>query len=162
MILLGEVRDRETALAAVEAALTGHLILTTVHSGDPAETVVRFLEMGIPPYQLTSALTLVCSQRLLRKKCKKCRQTAATPCDSCFGTGYAGRTAVAQIAHIQEIVRSMILRKAPAAELRAALKTQGPDLIERAAALIASDITDEDEIARVLGVGPAVDAVRVI
>ena len=162
VILLGEVRDRETALAAIEAALTGHLILTTVHSGDPAETVVRFLEMGIPPYQLTSALTLVCSQRLLRQKCKKCRQTAATSCDSCFGTGYAGRTAVAQIAHMQEIVRSMILRKAPAAELRAALKTQGPNLIERAAALVACGVTDEDEIARVLGVGPAVDAVRVI
>ncbi len=160
VILLGEVRDRETASAAIEAALTGHLILTTVHSGDPAETVVRFLEMGIPPYQLTSALTLVCTQRLLRKKCGKCRQTSATSCDKCFGTGYAGRTAVAQLAHMQEIVRSMILRKAPAAELRLALKMQGPNLIERAGALVGGGVTDEDEVARVLGVGPAVDAMR--
>ena len=73
---------------------------------------------------------------------------------------YAGRTAVAQLAHMQEIVRSMILRKAPASELRVALKTQGPNLTERAAALVGCGITDEDEVARVLGVGPAVDAMR--
>jgi len=162
VILLGEVRDRATAVAAVEAALTGHLILTTVHSGDPAETIVRFLEMGIPPYQLTSALTLVCSQRLLRKNCTKCAPGTATSCDACLGTGYAGRTAVAQIVEIQEIVRSMILRKAPASELRTALETQGPNLIERAAALVADEVTDEDEVARVLGAGPPVDAVRAV
>jgi len=160
VILLGEVRDRETAMAAIEAALTGHLILTTVHSGDPAETIVRFLEMGIPPYQLTSALTLVCTQRLLRKRCALCRRTSATSCDACFGTGYAGRTAVAQVAEMQEIVRSMVLRKAPAAELRVALRAQGPNLTERAGILVACGITDENEVARVLGVGPAVDAVR--
>jgi len=161
VILLGEVRDRETALAAVEAALTGHLILTTVHSGDPAETVVRFLEMGIPPYQLTTALTLVCTQRLLRKTCGRCGEARSPGCESCLGTGYSGRTAVAQIAHMQEIVRSMILRKAPAAELRVALKTQGPNLVERAHALVLQGMTDEQEVARVLGVGPAVDRVRV-
>lgn len=155
VILLGEVRDRQTASVAVEAALTGHLILTTVHSGDPAETIVRFLEMGIPSYQLTSALTLVCSQRLLRMRCRRCRDLAIRGCEACLGTGYAGRTAIAQMAQLDEKVRTLVLAHSPASGLREELKRQGPDLSERAAALTASGATDEDEVARVLGCRPS-------
>jgi type II secretory ATPase GspE/PulE/Tfp pilus assembly ATPase PilB-like protein len=151
VLLLGEVRDRPTASVAVEAAFTGHLILTTVHSGDPAETIVRFLEMGIPSYQLTSALTLVCSQRLLRKTCRACTGASSGDCPACLGTGYAGRTAIAQIVEVDEPTRTSILRHLPASELREALRTQGSDLAECAAALVADGVTDEEEVARVVG-----------
>ena len=154
VILIGEVRDRQTASVAIEAALTGHLILTTVHSGDPADTIIRFLEMGIPSYQLTSVLTLVCSQRLLRKTCRRCMKELPRGCDACFGTGYAGRTAIAQTVQVSERGRELILKHAPASELREELGKQGPDLIGRAAALTAGLVTDEDEVGRVLGVGP--------
>jgi type II secretory ATPase GspE/PulE/Tfp pilus assembly ATPase PilB-like protein len=155
VILLGEVRDRQTASVAIEAALTGHLILTTVHSGDPAETIVRFLEMGIPSYQLTSALTLVCSQRLLRKTCQGCSEAATRGCEACLETGYAGRTAIAQTVQVDERTRELILKHVPASELRKELKKQGPDLNDRAAALAKSGTTDEDEVARVLGRRPS-------
>lgn len=151
VILLGEVRDRQTASIAVEAALTGHLVLTTVHSGDPAETVVRFLEMGVPPYQLTSALTLVCSQRLLRKICTACGGSSAAPCEACMSTGYLGRIAIAETAHIDEALRGLILETAQAARLRAELRNHGPTLYDQAAALAARGVTDEREIQRVLG-----------
>ncbi len=151
VILLGEVRDSRTAGVAVESALTGHLILTTVHSGDPAETIVRFLEMGIAPYQLVSTLTVVCSQRLLRKRCGDCAGAASKECSSCLGSGYAGRTAIAQIIRIDEPTRALILRNPPAPQLRQALARQGPDFSARAAGLVERRITDEREVARVVG-----------
>lgn len=151
VLLLGEVRDRKTASLAIEAALTGHLILTSVHSGYPAETIVRFLEMGIPPYQLVSALTLVCTQRLVRQICSKCRTATAASCPRCSGSGYAGRTAVAHVVRIDEDARAKILEQATASQLRAALSLQGPDLFARAAALVEKGITTEDEIRRVIG-----------
>lgn len=151
VILLGEVRDRRTAGIAFEAALTGHLILSTVHSGDPAETIVRFLEMDIPPYQLTSTLTLVCAQRLVRKVCVRCRRARGGGCEACHGTGYAGRTAVAQIVEVDEPTRALILRQAQASALREALKAQGADLRDRAAVLAADGVTDAEEVARVFG-----------
>lgn len=151
VLLLGEVRDSQTASLAIEAALTGHLILTSVHSGYPAETIVRFLEMGIPPYQLVSALTLVCAQRLVRELCSTCDRTHAESCSRCLGTGYAGRTAVAHVVRIDEEARALILQRATASQLRAALAVQGPDLRARAADLVAAGITDEDEIRRVIG-----------
>jgi len=151
VILLGEVRDSRTAAIVIEAALTGHLILTTVHSGDPAETVVRFLEMGIASYQLVSAITVVCSQRLLRKTCSVCAGSSAGDCSRCLGTGYAGRTAVAQAIRIDEPTRALILHHPTVSDLREALKEQGPDLNERAAALVTRHVTDEAEVARVVG-----------
>ena len=151
VLLLGEVRDSKTASLAIEAALTGHLILTSVHGGYPAETIVRFLEMGIPPYQLVSALTLVCTQRLVRELCSTCGRTGKESCPRCLGTGYAGRTAVANVVRIDEDARAMILQRATAPQLRAALAAQGPDLRARAADLVTGGITNEDEIRRVIG-----------
>ena len=151
VVLVGEVRDSRTAGIAIEAALTGHLILTTVHSGDPAETVVRFLEMGVASYQLVSAITVVCSQRLLRKTCSDCAGASAGDCPGCLGTGYAGRTAIAQAIRIDEPTRALILRHPTVSDLRKALKNQGPDLCECAAALVTQHVTDEAEVARVVG-----------
>ena len=154
VILLGEVRDSHTAGVAVEAALTGHLILTTVHSGDPAETVVRFLEMGIAPYQLVSALTVVCAQRLLRLTCPECGGVPREDCPACLGTGYSGRTAAAQAVRIDEPTRALILRHPTATELRERWREQGPGLPDRAADLVARGVTDEAEVARVIGTAP--------
>lgn len=153
VLLLGEVRDARTAEVAVEAALTGHLILTTVHSGAPAETIVRFLEMGIAPYQLVSTLTVVCSQRLFRKTCRDCRGKPSKICPACQNTGYAGRTAIAQVVRLDESLRSLVLERSSAGRLRDALKQQGPGLSDRAASLVTQQVTDEAELTRVVGTG---------
>lgn len=152
VILLGEVRDRQTAMLAIEAALTGHLVFTTVHSGDPAETIVRFLEMGIPPYQLTSALTLVCAQRLIRLRCRQCGAAKERGCPACLSTGYAGRTAIAQVAALDDETRSLVIGQATASQLRAAFAKREPDLAARAAVLADRGVTDAEEVGRVLGV----------
>ncbi|MHC5110993.1 MAG: GspE/PulE family protein [Planctomycetota bacterium] len=154
VILLGEVRDRPTAMAAVEAALTGHLILTTVHSGEPAETVVRFLEMGIPAYQLTSVLSVICSQRLLRRICTTCRRDSATDddCVTCLGTGYSGRTAIAQVIRIDESAQEGILANERASQLRIRFQRQSPDLLCRAEEACRVGISDSKEVERVLGI----------
>ncbi len=151
VLLIGEVRDARTAALAVEAALTGHLILTTVHSGDPAEAIVRFLEMGIPAYQLVSTLTVVCSLRLVRKRCGACGGASPSECTGCLGTGYAGRTAVAWTAALDEAVRQLVLQHPTASQLRAMFKRQGPDLADSAEGLVSRGITDRQEVARVLG-----------
>jgi type II secretory ATPase GspE/PulE/Tfp pilus assembly ATPase PilB-like protein len=140
VILLGEIRDAATAAVAVEASLTGHLILTTMHSGDPAEAVVRLLEMGIPAYQLVSSVSLVCSQRLLRR-----RGPGDTDHDA-----YAGRVACAQIVRIDETVRGQIMSHASVSSLRETFAAQGPDLYARACNLVDNGVTEMTEVERVL------------
>ena len=147
VLMLGEIRDAETANVVVEAALTGHLILSTVHSGDPAETIVRMLEMGVPPYQLVSALTLVCSQRLLRRRCS---EGAESDCPKCNGTGYFGRVAVASLMTIDEEIRSLILERPPTSRLRAVIGKKSKAMSSYVAALVADGVTDENEVRRVL------------
>ena len=149
VLLIGEIRDAETAHIVVEAALTGHLILSTLHSGDPAEAVVRLLEMGIAPYQLVGALEVVCSQRLLRTVCESCGGQGE--CESCAGTGYRGRTACGQIAAMDEPLREAILARTPAGRLRQLLAQQGPDLAADARRLIGLGRTTADEAQRLLG-----------
>ncbi len=140
VILLGEIRDAATAAVAIEASLTGHLILTTMHSGDPAQAVVRLLEMGVPAYQVVSSVAVVCSQRLLRR-----RQ------DGGAGGDYAGRVACAEIVRIDEPARALILSHASASSLREVLAAQGPGLYERACGLADAGVTDMTEVQRVLG-----------
>ena len=155
VLLIGEIRDARTATAAVEAALTGHLVLTTMHSGDPAEAILRLLEMGIPPYQLVSAVTVVCSQRLLRRRIDKDdiepSPAAATP-HPAAETGYRGRIACGQVVAIDEALRRLVLDRPSASQLRSAMKKQQPDLQSAAAKLVARGATDAEEVRRVLGV----------
>lgn len=159
VLLVGEVRDAQTADIVVEASLTGHLLLTTMHSGDPAEAVVRLLEMGIPSYQIVSTLTLVCSQRLVRTLCLDCRRKtdqADEPytrvgCEACHETGYRGRTACGQILRLDESVRKGVLDHATAGELRRIGESQGPSLLDDAARLVREGLTDADEVQRVIG-----------
>lgn len=128
VLLIGEIRDRQTAAIAVEAALTGHLVLTSFHSGNTTDAIVRLLEMGIPPYQLTSALRLVVCQRLLRTVCADCgnalRTDDAAPCESCLGLGYRGRIACAEAIRVDAALRSAILERSDADHLRRIIRDQ--------------------------------------
>ena len=149
VLLVGEIRDAETAHIVVEAALTGHLIMSTLHSGDPAEALVRLLEMGIAPYQLAGALTLVCTQRLLRTVCPTCRGQGS--CDACLSSGYLGRTACGQVAEMDDRLRRAVLERRPAGELRRLIGELGPDLAADARRLVDGGRTTLDEVRRVLG-----------
>lgn len=128
VLLIGEVRDAETAKIAVEAALTGHLILSTMHSGYATDAIVRLLEMGIAPYELTSTLKMVICQRLLRTVCRVCggkgvedASCDAPQCSHCLGSGYRGRTACAEYATISPELRDAILAKADSERLEACI-----------------------------------------
>jgi type II secretory ATPase GspE/PulE/Tfp pilus assembly ATPase PilB-like protein len=147
VLLVGEIRDAETARVAIEAALTGHLVLTTMHSGDPAEALVRLMEMGAAPYQIVSAVTVVLAQRLLRKLCNECRGAG---CDGCVH-GYSGRTACGQMAIIDEGLRALVLERVAASRLRRYLAEAGPDLNRDAQRKVDAKITDRSEVLRVLG-----------
>jgi type II secretory ATPase GspE/PulE/Tfp pilus assembly ATPase PilB-like protein len=149
VLLVGEIRDAETAHVVVEASLTGHLIMSTMHSGDPAEAVVRLLEMGIAPYQLVGALTVACSQRLLRLVCPSCGGKG--DCEQCSGTGYQGRVACGQVAVMGEALKQAVLERRPASELRQLLARRWPDLVADAGRLVNERRTTEQEVLRVLG-----------
>jgi type IV pilus assembly protein PilB len=147
VILVGEIRDFETAQIAIEAALTGHLVLSTLHTNDAASAVTRLIEMGVEPYLVASAIVGVGAQRLIRKICSGCKtaQTAEGPflsemqelglqpnqffrgtgCLTCRKTGYLGRTAIHEIMTINDEIHAMILDSASARTIRAAAVQSG-------------------------------------
>ncbi len=149
VLFVGEIRDAESAHIVVEAALTGHLVLSTLHSGNPAETIARLIEMGIAPYQLTSTLRLIHSQRLLRKTCRDCNGKG---CERCITTGYRNRTACAQAVEMNDTLRQQIIEHAPTSRLRTLIDKNNPNLHECAGSLVESGKTTLDEVRRVLGV----------
>jgi len=130
IILVGEIRDKETAEIAIEAALTGHLMLSTLHTNDAPSTVTRFIEMGIEPFMVSSSLVLVCAQRLLRRLCKECKEGGEPNkderlllgidsdtkvilhrpkgCPACNGTGYKGRVGIHEILVPDDAMRKAI------------------------------------------------------
>jgi type IV pilus assembly protein PilB len=142
IILVGEIRDFETAEIAVKAALTGHLVLSTLHTNDAPSTVNRLMNMGIEPFLVASSLNLVCAQRLVRRICKQCAESHPTPaaalvqagysaedaktvvprrgkgCDRCNNTGYKGRVGLYEVMEITEDLRELILVGASSLELR--------------------------------------------
>jgi len=139
VLMLGEIRDSATAPIAVQAALSGHRLVSTLHAGDPAGAIGRLLEMGLEPCQITSALVGIVSMRLLRR---------------CNGPGeYKGRVPVAQMAHLDETLRRTILTAPDADSLRRALENQDGyrSLRDEAATLVDQGVTDADEVRRVLG-----------
>jgi general secretion pathway protein E len=151
ILMIGEVRDADTARIVVEAALTGHLLLTSLHSGSPAEALVRLREMGVPPYQLTSTIQALLAQRLLRTLCPACgRAPPRATCATCLGTGYAGRTAIGHLVTMTPKLRSAVLAGADVAEI------DRPDICPGglradAARIVAAGRTTPEEIERVLG-----------
>jgi type IV pilus assembly protein PilB len=149
VILVGEIRDGETAAIAVKAALTGHLVLSTLHTNDAPSTVSRLVNMGVESFLVASSVNLVCAQRLVRRICDHCKTEDMTPpealieagfaathvgtfqvwrgrgCDRCAGTGYRGRVGLFEVMASSEALRSLILDGAPVSELRRQAVTEG-------------------------------------
>lgn len=153
LILVGEIRDRETAKAVVQAGLTGHLVFSTVHARDAVGVVPRMLELGVESYQLSAALIGVLHQRLIRVLCKNCATDAeAVGCDECLGSGYLGRVAIPEVLSVDETLREMILQRARLHEMREHALSNGMiSLKESAAKRVDSGLTSRAEIERVLG-----------
>ena len=130
VIMIGEIRDLETAQIAVQASLTGHLVLATLHTNDAAAAVTRLLDMGIEPFLLSSSLLGVMAQRLVRKLCEHCKQPdgqywKAVGCDKCGHTGYHGRVGVYELLETTDHIRAQIHNRASEAEIRAAAQAHG-------------------------------------
>jgi type II secretory ATPase GspE/PulE/Tfp pilus assembly ATPase PilB-like protein len=147
VILVGEIRDKLTAEVAVRAALTGHLLLSTVHTSDSVSTMLRLLDMGIEPYLVSSALTGVIAQRLIRKKCPHCYKQQI--CSYCHGTGFRGRIGIYEVLHIDEELHPYILNRCSAATIRQYLHRNGftflDSLLEQK---IAEGVAESSEIER--------------
>jgi type II secretory ATPase GspE/PulE/Tfp pilus assembly ATPase PilB-like protein len=153
VIMVGEVRDRETAAVAVEAALTGHLLFTTLHAGSACGVVGRLLEMGVEPYLLTAGVRGILNQRLLRRACGACRGVG---CEACGGTGYRGRFLVAELLTPDADFRQAVLRRADEDALEAVARRAGWRTIREAAEeAVDAGRTTSQEVERVLGPRPA-------
>ncbi len=159
VLMIGEIRDAETARIAIEAGLTGHLLMSTMHSGSPAGAFLRLLEMGIEPYQVTSSVSAVLNQRLVRKLCTKCKRKnktgtfEATGCDACFNTGYKGRVLIAEMVQLDSQLRKAILAKADLEELEALLMCKGhTSMLADGERLVGDGITTQAELNKVCGI----------
>ncbi len=148
-IMVGEIRDPETAQIAIQSALTGHLVFTTVHANNVIDVLGRFLNMGVEPYQFVSALNCVLAQRLVRRICEHCKRPAeVTPemlaesgldpevnrryvfyegagCIECSGTGFKGRTAICELMDLSDRIREMILDRRPSSEIKRTAREEG-------------------------------------
>jgi general secretion pathway protein E len=170
VIAIGEIRDKATAEIALQAALIGHLILTTFHAGSACEVIGRFLDMGIEPYAVRSGLRAVVAQRLVRRLCD-CAQPASRPedflglpvrqakvavgCDTCRGTGYQGRTVLAEMLWPEpdELGRAILARNDVRQLERIAIASGMVHRWERAGAAVEAGLTSPAEVRRTLGVG---------
>ncbi len=173
IILVGEIRDRETAEIAVQASLTGHLVFSTLHTNDAPSTITRMKDMGIPPFLITATVEAILAQRLVRKVCQDCReQYTPTPdqlyelelspndtvgklffrgrgCVTCNNTGYKGRTAIHEFMVMNDEIRDLIVHGASAADLRDAASRNGMiTLREAGLAKIHAGLTTIDEVVR--------------
>ncbi|MCX5691462.1 MAG: GspE/PulE family protein [Planctomycetota bacterium] len=156
VILVGEIRDNETAQLAIQASLTGHLVLATLHTNDAPSAIPRLVDIGIEPYLVTSSLLAVLAQRLLRRSCKTCGGTAQGAqglgvCETCFGTGYKGRLAVYEIMTMDDELRVLTAHRADAVTLYDKAREKGfkpmrDDALEK----VRLGMTDEAEVYRVL------------
>ncbi len=155
VIMIGEIRDLETAQIAVQASLTGHLVLATLHTNDSAAAVTRLLDMGIEPFLLSSSLIGVLAQRLVRKLCKHCKRFDGQEwhpvgCEQCAQTGYQGRVGVYELLETTDQIRAQIHQRASEAEIRATAKAHGMlNMREDGERWIAQGVTSREELMRV-------------
>jgi type IV pilus assembly protein PilB len=174
VVLIGEIRDRETATIAVEAALTGHLVLSTLHTNDAASTPARLLDMGVEPFLVTSALSCVLAQRLARRLCEKCKERTeptdeelasvgftgsvdqagfyrAVGCGACGRTGYRGRFALHEVLPISEGIAHLVLQRASTTDVHNLAVEEGMvTLREDGLAKVAAGMTTIEELVRVV------------
>ncbi|MDY0262277.1 ATPase, T2SS/T4P/T4SS family [Syntrophotalea acetylenica] len=173
-IMVGEIRDAETAQIAVQSALTGHLVFTTVHANNVFDVLGRFLHMGLDPYHFLSSLNMVLAQRLVRKLCVHCKQPVTYSedemerfgldparhagqafyegrgCKHCHGLGYAGRSAIVELLEINDELRELIINRAPTGRLRRAAAGMGTVFLRQAALeKVLQGVTSLPEIDRV-------------
>ncbi|MDQ7008134.1 MAG: type IV-A pilus assembly ATPase PilB [Acidobacteriota bacterium] len=173
IILIGEIRDFETAEIAVKAALTGHLVLSTLHTNDAPSTINRLMNMGIEPFLVATSVNLICAQRLVRRVCKDCRQEQQIPpqalidigftpeeaetctplkgrgCPTCNNTGYKGRVGLFEVLEVSEEIREMILTGCSALELKRQAVEEGMITLRRSGLRkIAAGMTTIDEVVR--------------
>ncbi|MGB9874047.1 MAG: GspE/PulE family protein, partial [Hydrogenobacter sp.] len=177
IILIGEIRDTETAEIGVKAALTGHLVFSTLHTNDAPSSITRLVDMGIEPFLVGSSVILIVAQRLVRKLCPACKVIDNTPkeallrmgvlkdpseditiythkeggCEVCNGTGYKGRTAVHEILEVDEEIRKLIIKGGTSEDIRDLAKSKGMRTLYEAGILkVRKGITSLQEVARVL------------
>jgi len=172
VILVGEIRDAETAGTAVTAALTGHLVLTSLHANDATGALVRLMDLGVEPFLVTSAVVATASQRLLRRVCTKCGELKkasladivaykhvtgeeeeefhyGTGCDYCSFTGYRGRIGAFELLPVTDAIRSLISRRAGSSEIRAQAQEDGMlPMLRHGMSLAKEGITTPVEVAR--------------
>ncbi|WP_176014483.1 GspE/PulE family protein [Victivallis sp. Marseille-Q1083] len=155
VILVGEIRDRETAEIAINAALTGHLVLSTLHTNDAVGALTRLVDMGIEPFLISSALCGVLSQRLVRKVCTVCQASGHSGsqdgrCRNCGGSGYRGRSGIYELLILDEEIRAALGRKEPGSRLNEIAVCHGMiPLLDDGRDKVAAGITTEAEILRI-------------
>ena len=174
IIMIGEIRDRETALIAAEASLTGHVVLSTLHTNDAASAITRLMEMDLPAYLIASALECVVAQRLARLLCPRCKEMVtltsenitreekeflgvtaavvarAVGCPRCFGTGYSGRIGLFELLPVDGDIRRLILDHASADDFRAQAHVAGMSTLREDGRLkVLAGATTIEEVQRV-------------
>jgi general secretion pathway protein E len=176
VVMIGEIRDKETAEIAIQASLTGHLVFSTLHTNDAPSALTRLADMGIEPYLLASSILGVVAQRLVRKICHHCK-TSYSPsfeelaeigcqdlrglklykgsgCDLCFGTGYKGRLAIYELMPVSSKIKSQVLRSQDAEELRKVAISQGmASLFDNGVQHAIDGVTTSAEVLRVTRIG---------
>lgn len=175
IVMVGEIRDAETAEIAIKAALTGHLVLSTLHTNDAVSTVVRLLNMGVDKYLICSALSLVIAQRLARRICLHCKEPYQIPveiqqrlislgvnpaeikfyrgagCEHCSGTGYWGRLAIYEFFRLNQPIKELVLANATESQLKAKAHELGFEtLLENGLKKVREGLTTIDEVLRVV------------
>jgi len=176
IIMVGEMRDLETAEIAIEASLTGHLVLSTLHTNDAPSAVIRMVDMGVEPYLISATVIGVLAQRLTRKICTNCKTSYTVPgkelrrfgfkpedpeqevtlyrgtgCELCRNTGYKGRTGVYELMRINDEIAELVVRRAPLADIREAAKANGMhELREDGLLKVLEGMTTPDEVMRVV------------
>ncbi len=154
VVLVGEIRDAETAQIAFQASLTGHMVLSTLHTNDVPGSFVRLIDMGIEPFLVSAAVEGIAAQRLLRKVCKACGNDPGKreACEACAGFGYKGRVAVMELARTTPGIKRQLAQSGDEQAIRRCLMDDGfVDLGAGARRLLDEGITDEAEVVRVLG-----------
>src|SRR2546425_1598370 len=173
IILVGEIRDFETAEIAIKAALTGHLVLSTLHTNDAPSTISRLMNMGIEPFLVATSVNLICAQRLVRRICKDCAEVVDVPvpalieegyspeeaksvkiqkgkgCGTCNNTGYKGRTGLYEVMEVDDEIRELVLVGASALELKKKAIERGMLTLRRSGLIkVAAGWTTLEEVAR--------------
>jgi len=186
IIMVGEIRDRETADIAMRSALTGHLVLSSLHTNDAAESITRLLDMGVEPYLIASSLRGVLAQRLVRKVCLSCRERVEPAadelahlrrelgqevkpfmyrgrgCSDCMSTGYRGRTAILELLMMDERVRGFVTERLSASEIRRRVTPNMQSMRQAGWLKVAAGITTPEEVLRATHLGDIADDWRLM